>query len=68
MAASAPIKYKKSPIATINLIETGIKENLLPLIETTNSLSDILQPSIEISNDAPVCNHNRANYCPILKI
>ena len=54
MGASAPINYEKSPIATINLIETGHKENLLPLIETTSSLSDILQPSIEIPKETLV--------------
>ena len=68
MGAIAPIKYEKVQLHLSILLKQGIKDNLHPLIETTNSLSDILHPSIEIPNDTPVCNHNGANYCLILKI
>ena len=50
------------------LLKQGIKDNLHPLIKTTDSFSDILHLSIDIPNDALVCNKYGANYCLILKI
>ena len=54
MGAIAPIDFEKGLTAPINfLCEQEWKGILHPCIEILNGLLGILQPSIEIPNDAP---------------